>query len=68
MVRKSPDKQWNRQNFILFHETLPLNVDNCNNSMQLYRFLNIVIQILICTITKSICERKEVNTIKFYRF
>jgi hypothetical protein len=25
MVRKSPDKQWNRQNYILFHETIPLN-------------------------------------------
>jgi hypothetical protein len=25
MVRKSPDKQWNRQNSILFHETIPLN-------------------------------------------
>jgi hypothetical protein len=24
MVRKSPDKQWNRQNSILFHETIPL--------------------------------------------
>jgi hypothetical protein len=25
MVRKFPDKQWNRQNTILFHETIPLN-------------------------------------------
>jgi hypothetical protein len=25
MVRKSPDKQWNRRNSILFHETIPLN-------------------------------------------
>jgi hypothetical protein len=24
MVRKSPDKQWNRQHSILFHETIPL--------------------------------------------
>jgi hypothetical protein len=24
MVRKFPDKQWNRQNSILFHETIPL--------------------------------------------
>jgi hypothetical protein len=24
MVRKSPDKQWTRQNSILFHETIPL--------------------------------------------
>jgi hypothetical protein len=24
MVRKSPDKQWNHQNSILFHETIPL--------------------------------------------
>jgi hypothetical protein len=24
MVRKSLDKQWNRQNSILFHETIPL--------------------------------------------
>jgi hypothetical protein len=24
MVRKLPDKQWNRQNSILFHETIPL--------------------------------------------
>jgi hypothetical protein len=24
MVRKSPDKQWNLQNSILFHETIPL--------------------------------------------
>jgi hypothetical protein len=24
MGRKSPDKQWNRQNSILFHETIPL--------------------------------------------
>jgi hypothetical protein len=24
MVRKSPNKQWNRQNYILFHETIPL--------------------------------------------
>jgi hypothetical protein len=23
MARKSPDKQWNRQNSILFHETIP---------------------------------------------
>jgi hypothetical protein len=26
MVLKSPDKQWNRQNSILFHETIPLNL------------------------------------------
>jgi hypothetical protein len=24
MIRKSPDKQWNRQNSILFHETIRL--------------------------------------------
>jgi hypothetical protein len=24
MIRKSPDKQWNRQNSILFHKTIPL--------------------------------------------
>jgi hypothetical protein len=24
MVRKSPDKQWNHQNSILFHERIPL--------------------------------------------
>jgi hypothetical protein len=24
MVRKSPDKQWNRPSSILFHETIPL--------------------------------------------
>jgi hypothetical protein len=27
MVRKSPDKQWNRQNSILFHETIPLSLE-----------------------------------------
>jgi hypothetical protein len=25
MARKSPEKQWNCQNSILFHETIPLN-------------------------------------------
>jgi hypothetical protein len=27
MVRKSTDKQWNRPNSILFHETIPLRID-----------------------------------------
>jgi hypothetical protein len=26
MVRKSPDKQWNRQNSILFNETISLKI------------------------------------------
>jgi hypothetical protein len=37
MVRKSPDKQWNGQNSILFHETFPLK-DHCFPSHKIFSF------------------------------
>jgi hypothetical protein len=41
MVKKSPDEQWNRQNCILFHETIPLKLINtvfrCKGGSTLYR-------------------------------
>jgi hypothetical protein len=47
MIRKSPDKQWNCQNSVLFHETIPLSpsgihlalLSDKNHIYKLYRFL-----------------------------
>jgi hypothetical protein len=36
MVRKSPDKQWNRQNSILYHETIPLSPDLYTNALKAF--------------------------------
>jgi hypothetical protein len=33
MVRKFPDKQYNRQSSILFHETLPLHLTNTGKAL-----------------------------------
>jgi hypothetical protein len=39
MVRKSPDKQWNRQNSILFHEAIPLRMKVLQNTVYIVLYM-----------------------------